>query len=129
MLFGGAAIVVVGLLPALWPYGDSVWIDGEFPLATSPSLAGLLLAARVAATTFGGVKLPRRLWRYSWAYVDFFLAGYAFVVAAGLVFAQTGAPKGGGYVLTFVAAAVVLGGVLLQRREQVTRRAAAASPS
>ena len=91
-------------------------------VATLPALFGLIMAAQVAATTFGNVNLPDRLLTLTWDQVHLALGFQATIMMIAFLVRDNGFLDFGiGFFLMLLAAVALLVGAVIRQRETAPR--------
>jgi hypothetical protein len=93
----------------------SAWGSGLFPLAWFVPIFGIISAAVMAATVFGGVRLPEPILSFSWRQIHFVLAFTALVIAIGYLLLDTsGIDKGIGFWFNLLGAIGLMVGAVME---------------
>jgi hypothetical protein len=93
----------------------SSWGSGIFPVATLLALYGLIMAAQIALTRFGGAKMPNRLLGFTWEQVHLALGLMAGLMALGFLLTDISDKQVGLWFEVLGGLALAVGAVMLQR--------------
>ena len=116
IMIAGAVMLVASFLDFA---GDtSAWGRYLFPVATLLPLYGLIMAAQIALTKFGGVSLPDRVAGFTWEQVHLVLGLMAGVMAIAWLITDTGDKQIGEWLEVLGGIALAVGAVMMQRERQ-----------
>ncbi len=93
----------------------SAWGSGIFPVATLLALYGLIMAAQIALTRFGGANLPSRILGFTWEQVHLALGIMAGLMALGFLLTDITDKQIGLWFEVLGGLALAVGAVMLQR--------------
>jgi hypothetical protein len=93
----------------------STWGSGIFPVATLLVLYGVVMAAQIALTRFGGANLPNRLLGFTWEQVHLALGIMAGLMALAFLSTDITNKQIGLWMEVLGGLALAVGAVMLQR--------------
>ena len=95
--------------------GASAWAKYVFPVATLLPIYGLIMAAEIAITDLGGVKLPGRVAGFTWEQIHLVLGLMAGLMAVAWFVTDTGKKPVGQWIEIAGGIALAVGALILQR--------------
>jgi hypothetical protein len=114
----GAVVLVASFLDV---YEDrNAWGEFLFPLLTLPAVVGLIMAAHVLLTAFGGVQLPARVLGLDASRLHLVLGAYATAVMVCFLISDSGfqgssPDRSAGFWLMLLASIGLLVGAVMMR--------------
>jgi hypothetical protein len=116
IMIAGAVMLVASFLHFA---GDlSTWGRFWFPIATLLPLYGVVMAAQIALTKFGGVNLPDRVVGFTWEQVHLVLGLMAGLMAMAWLVTDTTDKQIGQWLEVLGGIALAVGAVMMQRERQ-----------
>jgi hypothetical protein len=122
IVISGAVLLIASFLDV---YEDvNAWDDFLFPLFVLPALVGVLMAAHVLLTTFGGMRMPSRVLGLDRTRLHVVLGGYAALAMVcfliGEVSEGENVDRGAGFWLMLLASIGLLVGAIMMRTAEDT---------
>ncbi len=113
-------IMVAGAVMLLFSFLDfdfrsTAWSRGLFPVATLLPIYGVVMAAHLALTRFGNVRLPRTVAGFTWEQVQLALGLMSGLMAIGWLATDLVDRRIGAWFEILGGFALLVGAIMLQR--------------
>jgi hypothetical protein len=121
IIAAGAVMLIASFLDfvSVGPFGENVWGNGFFPIATLMVVYGVVMALQIVLTRFANVNLPDRVAGFTWEQVHLVLGVFAALMAIAWLVTDT-IDKAIGFWLIFLGSIALAVGAFMLQRERNT---------